>query len=180
MNGINGDLFFQSETGNLNVEQIELILNILPLDITLVDENDKVVYFSNPKDRFFPRSPAIIGRDVKNCHPPESVHIVEEIVKAMADPRLNNVELIILNGASYFKKEGRISHNIIAHKKYPADQLAQWYRSADAMVHIAWIDNCPNTVVESLSCGIPVLSTHNGGTHELVKNNGKIISEKPI
>ena len=79
---INGDLLFHSETGNLNVEQIELILNILPLDMTLVDENDKVVYFSNPQERFFSRSPAIIGRDVQNCHPPESVHIVEKIVKA--------------------------------------------------------------------------------------------------
>ena len=70
------------ETGNLTVEQIKLLFNHLPVDITFVDENDKVVYFSSPKKRIFPRSKAIIGRDVHNCHPPESVHVVEEIVSS--------------------------------------------------------------------------------------------------
>ena len=55
-------------------------MNTLPLDITFVDENDEVRYYSKPADRFFPRSPAIIGRKVQNCHPPESVHIVEKII----------------------------------------------------------------------------------------------------
>ncbi|HOI31224.1 MAG: PAS domain-containing protein [Bacteroidales bacterium] len=71
---------FITETGTLNMEQLELILNHLPADVTFVDEHDKVRYFSRPEDRFFPRSPAIIGRDVRNCHPPESVHIVEQII----------------------------------------------------------------------------------------------------
>ncbi len=71
---------FQTATGALNTEQLELILNSFPADITFVDENDKVRYFSRPADRFFPRSPAIIGRDVRNCHPPESVYIVEQII----------------------------------------------------------------------------------------------------
>jgi hypothetical protein len=70
------------ETGNLTVEQIKLLFNHLPVDITFVDENDKVVYFSSPKKRIFPRSKAIIGRDVHNCHPPESVHVVEQIVES--------------------------------------------------------------------------------------------------
>lgn len=70
------------ETGKLTVEQIKLLFNHLPVDITFVDENDKVVYFSSPKKRIFPRSKAVIGRDVHNCHPPESVHVVEEIVKS--------------------------------------------------------------------------------------------------
>lgn len=70
------------ETGKLSVQQIKLLFNHLPVDITFVDENDKVVYFSSPKKRIFPRSKAIIGRDVHNCHPPESVHVVEEIVKS--------------------------------------------------------------------------------------------------
>jgi hypothetical protein len=68
------------ETGNLTVEQIKLLFNHLPVDITYVDENDKVVYFSSPRKRIFPRTKSIIGRDVHNCHPPESVHVVEEIV----------------------------------------------------------------------------------------------------
>ncbi len=68
------------ETGNLTLEQIKLLFNHLPVDITFVDENDKVAYFSAPKKRIFPRTKSIIGRDVHNCHPPESVHVVHKIV----------------------------------------------------------------------------------------------------
>jgi len=56
------------------------MLNHLPVDVTFVDENDKVRYFSTPGDRIFPRSKAIIGRLVENCHPPSSVHIVKELI----------------------------------------------------------------------------------------------------
>lgn len=70
------------KTGNLSVDQIRMIFNHLPVDITYVDENDKVCFFSTPEKRIFPRSKSIIGRDVKNCHPHESVHIVEKIVAA--------------------------------------------------------------------------------------------------
>lgn len=76
------DIFWKVETGELTKDQLELLLNNLPLDITFVDENDEVRYFSRPDDRFFPRSPAIIGRKVQNCHPPESVHIVKKIIAA--------------------------------------------------------------------------------------------------
>lgn len=68
------------KTGVLSVEQILSIFNNLPLDITFVDENNQVKFFSTPKKRIFPRSTSIIGRNVSNCHPPESVHIVEKIV----------------------------------------------------------------------------------------------------
>ncbi len=69
-------------TGVLDFERVGLILDMLPVDITLVDENDKVAYFSRPKDRIFPRTVSVLGRDVRNCHPPESVHVVEEIILA--------------------------------------------------------------------------------------------------
>jgi hypothetical protein len=75
-------IFFQTETGSLSQQQLELVLNTIPLDLTFIDENDEVKYFSSPKNRFFPRSPAIIGRKVHKCHPPESVHIVEKILDA--------------------------------------------------------------------------------------------------
>ena len=58
------------------------MFNHLPVDITFVDENNKVKYFSTPKKRIFPRTKSVIGRDVHNCHPPESVHIVEQIVES--------------------------------------------------------------------------------------------------
>lgn len=70
------------KTGNLTAEQLILIFNHLPVDITYVDENDKVKFFSTPKKRIFTRTNAIIGRKVSNCHPPESVHVVEEILDA--------------------------------------------------------------------------------------------------
>ncbi len=69
-------------TGTVSIEQIKLIFNHLPVDITFVDENNKVCYFSTPPKRIFPRTTAIIGRAVSNCHPPESVHVVEQIVES--------------------------------------------------------------------------------------------------
>lgn len=69
------------QTGQLSAEQIILLFNHLPVDITFVDENNKVKFYSTPPHRIFPRTNAIIGRDVHNCHPPESVHVVEEIVE---------------------------------------------------------------------------------------------------
>jgi DUF438 domain-containing protein len=71
----------KTETGSLTFKQMENLINVLPVDITFVNENDKVAFFSKPTERIFPRSVAIIGRDVRNCHPPESVHVVEKILK---------------------------------------------------------------------------------------------------
>jgi len=73
------------DTGLMTLKQAILLLNNLPVDITMIDENDKVCFFSNPKERFFPRSKAIIGRTIQNCHPPESVHVVNELVEAFRD-----------------------------------------------------------------------------------------------
>lgn len=70
------------KTGYLSAEQIRLIFNHLPVDITYVDENNRVKFFSTPEKRIFRRTNSIIGRDVKNCHPHESVHVVEKIVEA--------------------------------------------------------------------------------------------------
>ena len=70
------------KTGFLSPEQICLIFNHLPVDITYVDEFNKVKFFSTPEKRIFRRTNSIIGREVKNCHPPESVHVVEQIVEA--------------------------------------------------------------------------------------------------
>jgi hypothetical protein len=70
------------KTGYLSAEQIKLIFDHLPVDITYVDENNKVKFFSTPEKRIFRRTNSIIGRDVKNCHPHESVHVVEQIVES--------------------------------------------------------------------------------------------------
>lgn len=83
------------KTGSLSIEQIVLIFNHLPVDITYVDENDKVGYFSTPKKRIFPRTNAIIGRNVSNCHPPESVHVVEQIVQSFKRGEKDDAEFWI-------------------------------------------------------------------------------------
>ena len=82
-----GNTLLEFQTGKMHLKQIEMLINTLPVDITLVDENDRVVFFSNPEHRIFTRSKAIIGRSVQNCHPPDSVHIVNEIVESFRSGR---------------------------------------------------------------------------------------------
>jgi len=67
-------------TGALRIDELEAILGTLPIDITFVDKDDKVRFFSNSAERVFPRTRAILGRDVRLCHPPGSVHVVEQII----------------------------------------------------------------------------------------------------
>ncbi len=69
------------ETGNLTAEQIEGIFNTLPVDVTFVDKDDTVCYFSQSKDRIFPRAKAIIGLKVQQCHPQKSISIVNRILE---------------------------------------------------------------------------------------------------
>lgn len=66
--------------GQLTLEQINLLFRHLPVDISYVDENELVAFYSDTKHRVFPRSKGVIGRDVKNCHPKNSVAVVEEII----------------------------------------------------------------------------------------------------
>jgi len=90
-------------TGFLLPEQLILLLNNLPVDITFIDENDEVCYFSGAKHRIFPRSKAIIGRKVQNCHPPESVHIVNEIVESFRTGKKDFAEF-------WIQMKGRFIH----------------------------------------------------------------------
>ena len=70
----------QLPTGNFSVEELLAILNTIPVDMTFVDSNDKVKYFTQSKDRIFQRNRAILNRDVRHCHPPASAHIVDKIL----------------------------------------------------------------------------------------------------
>jgi DUF438 domain-containing protein len=72
----------QFETGSLTKEQLDGLLDTLPVDVTFVDANDTVRYFSKPEKRIFMRTKAIIGRKVQMCHPEKSVHIVNKIVES--------------------------------------------------------------------------------------------------
>ena len=67
-------------SGKFSAEELMAVLNTLPVDLTFVDRNDKVKYFTQGKERIFDRNRAILGRDVRMCHPPSSVHIVDKII----------------------------------------------------------------------------------------------------
>ena len=68
------------DAGSMTPAVINAVLNTLPFDLTFVDADDKVKYFTQGKERIFARPKTIIGRDVSMCHPPQSVHVVEGIV----------------------------------------------------------------------------------------------------
>ncbi len=88
-----GKVFF--ETGELSVKELETILNTLPVDITFVDKEDRVRYFSQSKDRIFPRTKAVIGRRVQQCHPQKSLHVVEQILSDFKNNESNVAEFWI-------------------------------------------------------------------------------------
>ena len=70
------------DEGYMTIEQVNLLLKTLPIDITFVDEYDKVIFYNRGEERVFPRSAGISGREVKFCHPPKSVGTVLKIVEA--------------------------------------------------------------------------------------------------
>ncbi len=72
----------QFDTGSLSKEEIEAILNVLPVDISFVDADDTVKYFNKAEKRIFVRTKAVIGRKVQLCHPQKSIHIVNKILEA--------------------------------------------------------------------------------------------------
>jgi len=82
-------------TGKFTVEELNAILNTLPVDITFVDKNDTVRYFNESKDRIFVRTKAVLGRKVQNCHPQKSVHLVERILDDFKNKRRDVAEFWI-------------------------------------------------------------------------------------
>ena len=70
----------QMPSGSFSVEELLAILNTVPVDMTFVDKNDKVKYFTQGTERIFQRNRAILNRDVRHCHPPASAHIVDKIL----------------------------------------------------------------------------------------------------
>jgi DUF438 domain-containing protein len=88
-------------SGEMNTEELTALLNTLPFDITFVDKEDKVKYFSEGKERAFPRTRTIIGRNVSNCHPPASVHIVEKIVEDFKNGVKDQEDFWIRMGEKY-------------------------------------------------------------------------------
>jgi DUF438 domain-containing protein len=82
-------------TGQVTVEQLTAMLSTLPFDLTFVDAEDRVAFFTEGADRIFARSKAIVGRKVQHCHPPSSVGIVDRILDDFRAGRQNVAEFWI-------------------------------------------------------------------------------------
>jgi hypothetical protein len=85
----------QFETGTLTKEEVEALLDTLPVDITFVDKEDAVKYFNKAEKRVFVRTKAIIGRKVQLCHPQKSVHIVNHILDSFKEGKKDVAEFWI-------------------------------------------------------------------------------------
>jgi DUF438 domain-containing protein len=88
----------QLDTGALTVQEIRRLLNHLPVEISYVDNEDRVRFFSQTEERIFPRSPAVIGRQVQKCHPPASLHRVQRILDDFRAGRRDEAEFWIQAG----------------------------------------------------------------------------------
>ncbi len=99
------------DTGALTLEQINLMLTHLPVDVTYVDENDEVRYFTQGQHRIFDRSAAIIGRAVTKCHPPQSVHKVQIILEDFRSGKRDVAEFWIQMGEAFIHIRYFALHN---------------------------------------------------------------------
>ncbi|MFQ6106741.1 MAG: DUF438 domain-containing protein [Thermoplasmata archaeon] len=100
---VEGEGMIDLETGQLSKEQVKSILNTLPLDITFVDSQDTVRYFNESKERIFPRTKAVIGREVRKCHPQKSIHLVNQILEDFRSGKKDVAEF-------WIKCNGRMTH----------------------------------------------------------------------
>jgi uncharacterized protein len=85
----------QLPTGNVSIDQLTALFNTLPFDLTFVDADDRVAFFSEGPQRVFARSRAVLGRKVQHCHPPKSVDVVDRIVGDFRAGRQNVAEFWI-------------------------------------------------------------------------------------
>lgn len=126
----------QLPSGSFSVEELMAILNTLPIDMTFVDKDDKVKYFSQSAERIFQRNRAILNRDVRHCHPPASAHIVDKIIddfktgKASRAPfwiniggKLIHIEYFALrNDKGEYLGTLEVSHDVSVYRKLEGEQ----------------------------------------------------------
>ncbi len=126
----------QLPSGSFKVEELLAILNHLPLDMTFVDKDDKVKYFSQGSERIFQRNRAILNRDVRLCHPPSSAHIVDKIIddfrtgKASRAPfwinmggKMIHIEYFALRSESgEYLGTLEVSHNVQGYRELEGEQ----------------------------------------------------------
>ena len=132
----------QLPSGSFTVEELLAILNTLPVDMTFVDRDDKVKYFSQGKERIFQRNRAILNRDVRHCHPPASAHIVDKIIEDFKSGKEDQAPFWINTGGkmihiAYFalrNEKGEylgtleVSNDISGYRKLEGDQRILSYK----------------------------------------------------
>jgi uncharacterized protein len=91
----------QLDTGSLSPELLNLMLMHLPVDLSFVNERDEIMYYSQTKERIFPRSPGVIGRKVQNCHPPKSMDTVQKILDSFRAGTRDSAEFWIQMGGRF-------------------------------------------------------------------------------
>ncbi len=101
-------------TGKLRLKELMSVLNTLPVDITFVDNEDKVRYFSDGKERIFLRTKSVIGIKVQNCHPPQSLEAVEKILKSFKEGKKDTVDF-------WINQEGKFVQNTLYTQIFPLD-----------------------------------------------------------
>ncbi|MEG6523222.1 DUF438 domain-containing protein [Desulfotomaculum sp. 1211_IL3151] len=89
------------DTGFLTLKELNTILTNVPIDITFVDKDDTVKYFSQGRERIFVRTKSIIGRKVQNCHPPDNVHMVEKILSDFKSGKHSTAEFWLELGGKF-------------------------------------------------------------------------------
>ena len=92
-------------TGSLSLEQLDLLLNLLPMELSFVDKDNIVKYYNegNGEEKIFKRTKSAIGRDVINCHPPKSHAIVTKLFEQLRSGQKEKEEM-------WFKKEDKMIH----------------------------------------------------------------------
>lgn len=132
----------QLPSGSFSAEEIMAILNTLPVDMTFVDKDDKVKYFSQSAERIFQRNRAILNRDVRHCHPPASAHIVDKILDDFKSGRQSRAPFWINMGGKmiyieYFalrNEKGEylgcleVSHNVTPYRELEGEQRILSYK----------------------------------------------------
>jgi hypothetical protein len=126
----------QLPSGSFNAAELMAILNTIPVDMTFVDKDDKVKYFTQGTERVFQRNRAILNRDVRHCHPPASAHIVDKIIDDFKSGRQNRAPFWINMGGKlihieYFALRGEqgeylgileVSHDVTRYRQIEGER----------------------------------------------------------